>query len=189
MTVTQPLGASVFVFLGFCFGVFFDFYRIVRRVSTPGRFLTAITDLFFWFAYTAWVYIALLKLNLGEVRFFLLLCLVIGAGIYFTWLSKDLVQAGYLVLCRALLVAAWIGTQANKVFNFVVRILLWPYRLVVAYLITPIVAVYGWLFAPLVKVHAGGRKLSHNLASRLKSIFAHASKIIAELWTGPLIDE
>ncbi len=142
MSVAQPLGAFIFTFLGFCFGFFFDLYRVLRRASTPGQLLTAATDLLFWFTYTIWVYIVLLRVNLGEVRVFLLLCLALGAGAYFYWLSPILLSAWALVFHRLALFLAWL----SRVIEAIMGVLLWPYHA----LVLPLCSLLHWLLKPFV---------------------------------------
>ncbi|NLW16765.1 MAG: hypothetical protein GX033_03810 [Firmicutes bacterium] len=180
MSVAQPLGAFIFVFLGFCFGFFFDLYRVLCRTSAPGQLLTAATDLLFWFTYTVWVYIVLLRVNMGEVRVFLLLCLALGAVIYFFWLSPILLQAWGLVFGFSARVLAWL----SRVVEAILRILLWPYRVLLTYLLMPIFNLVLWLFQPLALFNSW---LLTTLTRWLAPPRAFVQKIalrIAKLWAG-----
>lgn len=149
MSVAQPLGAFIFTFLGFCFGFFFDLYRVLRRSSAAGQLLTAATDLLFWFTYTVWVYIVLLRVNSGEVRVFLLLCLALGAVGYFLWLSPTLLSAWVLVFDGIALLLAWM----SRIIETILRVILWPYHVVVNYLLLPAFSLLCWLSRPLTLLY------------------------------------
>ncbi|KYZ78270.1 hypothetical protein AXX12_01640 [Anaerosporomusa subterranea] len=65
----------------------FDCYRVTRNTLKLRRFATALGDLFYWLLATVVVFLALLKGNWGEIRFFVFLALFSGAGLYFRFLS------------------------------------------------------------------------------------------------------
>ncbi len=193
MPVAQSLSALIFVFLGFCFGFFLDLYRVIRRLSAPGPLLTAITDLLFWVTYTIWVYIALLKLNSGEVRFYLLLSIAIGAGCYYYWFSRRLMQAWYYVLFRLVTVAERIVETINVVIETSMRMILWPYRVLETYLLRPIFIVLAWLLSPLLAlfnyVNGLRKKATQGAANRGKALVRSMRQALAKLLAPPPIDE
>lgn len=193
MTVAQPLSAFIFVFLGFCFGFFFDLYRVLRRLSTPGQLLTATTDLLFWVTYTVWVYIALLRLNSGEVRAFLLFSLAMGAVAYFLWFSRSLRRAWYLVLRRVVSIMARVNVLLNACLDSALRIVLWPYRILYSYLWLPLVNLLCWLLSPFDFLLANLRKWSSTIRQRLlmclKSISINVAKMLVRIWNSPPTDE
>lgn len=189
MSLAQPLSAFIFTFLGFCFGVFFDLYRVLRRFSSSGQLLTAATDLLFWFTYTVWVYIVLLRVNAGEVRVFLLMCLAFGAAIYFMWLSRSLVRAWLLVLERIAAMIAWL----NRVVEAVVLVISWPYRMLYKYLFLPLSNLLHWLLQPIIRLinalniwFMAGLK---RLLARPRQIMLNYVKAIKQLWGSPPLDE
>lgn len=189
MSLAQPLSAFIFTFVGFCFGVFFDLYRVLRRFGTPGQMLTAATDLLFWFTYTIWVYIVLLRVNSGEVRVFLLICLALGAAIYFMWLSKSLVQAWLLVFGRIAAMLAWL----DRVVEAVLRALFWPYRMLSRYLLLPFSHLLQWLLQPVIRLFAAlnafFRAILKRLLAQPRRIMLAAVKFAKQLFNTPPIDE
>lgn len=193
MSVAQPLSAFIFAFLGFCFGVFFDLYRVLRRLGTPGQLLTASTDLLFWFTYTVWVYIVLLRVNSGEVRVFLLLSLAMGAGSYFIWFSNSLIRAWHLIFRRATALLTWLSLAVNKVLDTVLRVVLWPYRLLCTVLFLPLYTLVRWLLLPFMRLITYLRSWSAAILQRMlarpRAFWQSMAKSIAKLWRFPPEDE
>lgn len=193
MSVAQPLSALIFAFLGFCFGVFFDLYRALRRLGTPGQLLTASTDLLFWFTYTVWVYIVLLRVNSGEVRVFLLLSLAIGAVSYFAWFSRSLMRAWNFVFRRAIALFSWLNLAVNKLIDTVLRVLLWPYRLLCTFLFLPLHTLVRWLLLPFTRLLTHLRSwlaaIAQRMLARPRAIGQAVAKSIAKLWRFPPEDE
>ncbi len=193
MSVAQPLSALIFAFLGFCFGVFFDLYRALRRLGTPGQLLTASTDLLFWFTYTVWVYIVLLRVNSGEVRVFLLLSLAIGAVSYFAWFSNSLMRAWHFLFRRAIALFSWLNLAVNKLIDTVLRVLLWPYRLLCTFLFLPLYTLARWLLLPFVRLLTHLRSwlaaIAQRMLARPRVIGQAVAKSIAKLWRFPPEDE
>lgn len=189
MPVAQSLSAFIFTFLGFCFGVFFDLYRALRHLSTPGRLLTATTDLLFWFTYTTWVYIVLLRVNLGEVRAFLLFSLALGAALYFLLFSHTLMRAWNLLFQRAIYLITRLNVAVNNLMERLWRVLLWPYRIFHAYFLRPLLALVELLLRPfaylLASLNAALGSLLRKLCAPLKTI----GRSVARFLFPPPLDE
>lgn len=82
--------------IGLLAGVFYDFYRACGRVLYIKRRAVFIGDLLFWLLFTAAALMLLLLANQGEVRFYVILGLVLGVLFY----SKLLSRIFYLFFCR-----------------------------------------------------------------------------------------
>ncbi|MCL2199571.1 MAG: spore cortex biosynthesis protein YabQ [Defluviitaleaceae bacterium] len=131
------MGAQAWLFLstvlaGAVIGMFYDFFRILRRVAT--RFNTAwlvqLEDFLFWIIVTLGMFYFMLNQSFGEIRFFSILGTGIGMVLYFATLSRFFVQAGVAVI-----------NYVKKVLVTVVRIILLPFRVIAGWLsplITPI---------------------------------------------------
>lgn len=72
---------------GMLLGLIFDFYRVVRGLVRPRRWLTSVGDLLYWLVATAVVFVALLLGNWGELRLYVFLGLLAGVGVYYKWAS------------------------------------------------------------------------------------------------------
>ncbi|HAU32575.1 MAG: Spore cortex biosynthesis protein YabQ [Desulfotomaculum sp. 46_296] len=97
----MALGESLFTFaciigIGFLGGLLYDFYRACGRVLYIKRRAVFIGDLLFWLLFTAAALILLLLANQGEVRFYVILGLVLGVLFY----SKLLSRFFYLLFYR-----------------------------------------------------------------------------------------
>jgi spore cortex biosynthesis protein YabQ len=68
-------------------GFLFDCYRVTRNYLRLRWVATAFADLLYWLFAAVAVFLALLKGNWGEIRFYVFLALVSGAGIYFNFIS------------------------------------------------------------------------------------------------------
>lgn len=150
MLTTQLLSALVLLLLGFAFGLIFDLYRVLRVLSKPGRFVTAICDLLFWVAYTVWVFATLIRFNSGEVRYYVFLSLGLGATVYFIWFSRSMVRGWYTLLCALAAGLAWLTEIINRVLDVVIAIIVWPYRILNNYLVVPCYRIIKFLLTPAI---------------------------------------
>lgn len=74
--------------IGIGAGFLFDFYRVARITWRLGRLGTSIGDLLIWVALTLVVFALLLLANWGEVRWYILLGLGLGALLYHRAFSR-----------------------------------------------------------------------------------------------------
>ena len=91
--MTASLGGHAFVFLfmclsGFVVGVFYDIFRVFRRMLNVGFAATAFWDLLFWFMSIIIFFYLLLYINFGELRMFIFLGIALGLTLYFITLSR-----------------------------------------------------------------------------------------------------
>ncbi len=73
-------------------GLFFDCYRLLRRYTKPGYFLTQVTDLLFWIISAGVAYYVFMILTGGGVRLFSILLIPAGMGIYLKLLSPFVLE-------------------------------------------------------------------------------------------------
>ncbi|MCL1863450.1 MAG: spore cortex biosynthesis protein YabQ [Defluviitaleaceae bacterium] len=128
------MGAQAWLFLstvlaGAVIGVFYDFFRILRRVAT--RFNTAwlvtLEDFLFWVIVTFGMFYFMLNQNFGEIRFFSILGAGSGMAIYFATLSRFFVKIGVAVV-----------NYIKKVIVTALRIIFLPIRIIAGW-ISPLV--------------------------------------------------
>lgn len=79
------LGSTVA--LGAGMGTLYDIFRTWRLLARPRRWQLYLADFIYWFLAALGVFVGLLLTNWAEVRFFMLLGLALGAGLYLRWLS------------------------------------------------------------------------------------------------------
>lgn len=82
--LTVAIGASI--------GMFYDMFRISRRVVKHSKAMISIEDSIFWIASILVFFIMLYKKNYADLRAFTILGLVIGATIYFLVFSKYIIK-------------------------------------------------------------------------------------------------
>jgi spore cortex biosynthesis protein YabQ len=109
----------VVVLCGVLLGLFFDLLRTVRIHYRPRWLAGAGADLLFWAAVTGALAAGLFYGNWGEIRFYVLVALLLGLALYL-WLASSVVTA---------------------LTRFTIRVIEWLIGLVVRMLLAPILAV------------------------------------------------
>lgn len=83
---------------GMAIGLFYDFFRIARKVIPHAGWVVQLQDLLFWVAATIGVFYFMLLRNFGEIRMFAILGVVIGAVLYFYTISKPVLKVSVTVV-------------------------------------------------------------------------------------------
>lgn len=86
---------------GMALGVLFDVLRVLRGYYRPGRWVAALADLLFWGAATLALAVGLFMGNWGDFRFYVLIAILVGLGLY-EWLASPAVLALLYGLLRFL---------------------------------------------------------------------------------------
>lgn len=131
MTVTLREQISLFAFCILCgaaVAVVFDLFRISRRLVRTSVWLTALEDVFFCILMAAMVFFVGLMCNDGEFRWYMLAGTLLGALMYFKTLSRAV---------RGVLV--WLLEWINKIAVLLLRIALYPVRLLVRLVNRPVI--------------------------------------------------
>lgn len=89
---SQAVSFFAAAFVGVFAGILFDLFRVFRRVIKHKTALTVIEDIFFWLITSVMAFAALLYINDGVIRFYLLLGAVIGFVIYFCTIGSFVVK-------------------------------------------------------------------------------------------------
>ena len=126
----QILAFVITIVTGILLGLLFDCYRVLRGTFNPKAAVTWLTDLLYWLVATAVVFVALVLSNWGELRFYVVIGILSGLGLYYRWLSLysirvfakviKLIIAGLLLLKRI-----FIGVIV-KPGRYCTRIAMWP---------------------------------------------------------------
>ncbi|HHV17990.1 MAG TPA: hypothetical protein GXZ27_03935 [Thermoanaerobacterales bacterium] len=74
--------------IGLVTGFLFDIYRRIRNLVSPGPYLTALGDLFFWGIITAITFTSLLAISYGQVRGYVFFGIGAGLSLYFHFISR-----------------------------------------------------------------------------------------------------
>jgi len=124
------------VLVGVAIGLFYDFFRVLRKTARHNRLAVQLEDLVFWVAATGLTFYYMLHRNYGEIRPFTLVGVTIGVLLYFATVSRWVV-----------IVFVAVVNYLKRVIATVIRIILVPVRLVMA-----------WLSGPLGRAFGVGRK-------------------------------
>ncbi|PKM81423.1 MAG: spore cortex biosynthesis protein YabQ [Firmicutes bacterium HGW-Firmicutes-14] len=92
----QSLESQVFAFIvtvmmGITVGVLFDSYNVTKGFVCPRKVVAYVSDLLFWVITTVVVFFMLLVGNWGELRFYVLLGVIVGIILYIKLLSRIVV--------------------------------------------------------------------------------------------------
>ncbi len=150
MPLTQALSAVLLCLAGFAFGLAFDLYRVLRRLSNPGRIMTVVCDLLFWLVYAIWIFVLLLRTNAGEVRYHVFVSIVAGASFYFWLFSKRLASAWYIIIYRLMRAVNRVADWLSRALDVGLKVVLWPYRMLVRWLVRPLWRVVTFLLSPVL---------------------------------------
>ena len=83
----QVYGFAATIAAGLSLGLLFDLYRLWRRATGPRRAVTALSDILFWVIATPLTYFYLLVGNWAELRYYVILGLLLGLFLYFSVFS------------------------------------------------------------------------------------------------------
>ena len=129
------------VLVGGAVGLFYDFFRVLRRTAPHKRWVVQCEDMLFWLAVTVLVFYYMLHRNYGEIRLFALLGMALGGALYFTTVSYFIVKISVVVV-----------EYIKRVVAAIIGIILLPLRLLLAFLAPP------------------AKKLGHGVQKRLRSV-------------------
>jgi len=80
------------VLAGAVLGVFYDFFRVLRKTLRHKTMATAAEDAIFWLVATLLIFVFLLYTNSGEIRGFTFLGVILGAALYFSTASRFFIK-------------------------------------------------------------------------------------------------
>ena len=119
---------AILTAVGVLLGLLFDFYRVLRGIYKPRRVVTAAGDLVYWLFATVITGGALLYSNWGEMRLYVVLALLAGAGGYFKFFSRTSLRL--MIFCMR-----WLAT----LIKWLASVVRWFKIAFVCILVKPIV--------------------------------------------------
>lgn len=78
----------LFLIIGICIGIFFDFFRAFRKIFKTSDFVTHLQDIIFVALVGIFIINNLIVLNDGQIRFYIILAILFGNTFYFLTISK-----------------------------------------------------------------------------------------------------
>ncbi|WP_194174813.1 spore cortex biosynthesis protein YabQ [Desulfofundulus thermobenzoicus] len=176
MTLAEQLNSFLFTLLiGLMSGFAYDLYRVFREMVRPRRWGTYLGDFLIWVFLLVATFAALLVINYGEVRFYVLLGLALGAAIYLTLFSGPARRLIYRCIYLLARLARLVAAGAALLW----RVVTFPFKVLVFVTAWPVVqAGRGFGLAGRRIGRAGrriagppARRLSGNLRARWRSLF------------------
>jgi spore cortex biosynthesis protein YabQ len=132
----QLLTVSAMALCGGAMGILFDCYRVVAGYARMRRWLYPIFDLLYWAAALALVFPALMAVNQGDVRVYVLLSILLGVSAYFGLVSHWMVKGIRLFIRFAEITAGWLARLFDALvvrpLRLLRRLVLWAARMCAA---------------------------------------------------------
>ena len=100
MVEDQALIFIVFTFTGILLGILFDFFRVFRRTFNTIDFITYLEDILYWILAGIIVLYNIWFFNNGEIRFFMIIGIIMGAIIYSLLFSSILIKIETMLLTK-----------------------------------------------------------------------------------------
>jgi len=161
---TQFVTMGMMLLGGLSLGGLFDLYRVLASQLRAPRYAYYLLDLVFWLVGTLLIFKLLYVSNLGQVRMFVFLGLLIGVALYFLWFSRAVIR---IILWMIRFVRALIRAGKRMIEIFIITPVIWLYRAVivilgfllttaiflfkiVVQLIYPVWRLLLWLIKPLI---------------------------------------
>ena len=91
MAQNQAYLFLVFSLTGVVIGIWFDFFRILRKTIKTPNIITYIEDILFWILTGVLILYNIWYFNDGEIRIFMFLGIILGVLIYMSILSKGVI--------------------------------------------------------------------------------------------------
>ncbi len=90
--LTQIKAFGLTLILGILTGGIFQYYQLTVKSARPGKYSLYLLDFILWLFLILVVFMAMLLINQGEMRIYVLLALIIGAFIYYRYLWQRFLQ-------------------------------------------------------------------------------------------------
>ncbi|MCX7780140.1 MAG: spore cortex biosynthesis protein YabQ [Negativicutes bacterium] len=134
----QATAFGLLMLTGALLGFIFDLYRVLQGIRRPSNVMTMAADVVYWIAATVIVGGALLYTNGGEMRLYVIIALLSGAGVYFRLLSRLAVRLTILLLRWVSLIMRWVKAVFYclfiKPFTYPIRGLSWIFAAVFGFM-------------------------------------------------------
>lgn len=111
----------LFFIIGLIIGLIFDFFKVLRKAFKTSDLVTFIEDLLFLFMSGSLIVFGIIKLNSGEVRFYLFLGMFFGILIYSLTISKlyVIILYEFVRICKKIVM--FIIQMFRNIFKFIFK--------------------------------------------------------------------
>lgn len=111
----------LFFIIGLIIGLIFDFFKVLRKAFKTSDLITFVEDLLFLFMSGSLIVFGIIKLNSGEVRFYLFLGMFFGILIYSLTISKlyVIILYEFVRICKKIVM--FIIQMFRNIFKFIFK--------------------------------------------------------------------
>lgn len=88
----------VFTIVGIIIGILFDIFRILRKSFKTKDLVTYIEDILFWILTGIIILFSMYRFSNGELRFFMIIGIIMGTLIYMITFSKYVIKISVFVI-------------------------------------------------------------------------------------------
>ena len=88
----------VFTIVGIIIGILFDIFRILRKSFKTKDIVTYIEDILFWILTGIIILFSMYRFSNGELRFFMIIGIIMGTLIYMITFSKYVIKISVFVI-------------------------------------------------------------------------------------------
>jgi len=138
---------------GMVIGVFYDMFRIIRKIIPHPDWLIHLEDLIYWIIVSSFMFFVLFSKNYGEIRGFALLGALLGNVFYFFTI-------GILVMKFS----DWIINLIKKIIHIIIKIIFIPIKFTLKILYYP----YKWISFPLKVIRVRTKIVMNKSKNRIK---------------------
>ena len=147
------------VLCGVINGFVFDVFRIIRRLIRTSNVAAIIEDIIYWIIAAVVLFLFVLKLNSGELRFYQFIGVFLGTGIYFFTVSSFVIRTSVIIL------------------RFITRVVAVIFKIIM----TPVMFVYKLIRRPFLLVFSVGKKSGWRMKHRFISNISNFNKYIKKI--------
>ena len=98
MASNQAYLFMVFSIVGVLIGVLFDIFRIIRKTFKTNDIITYLEDILFWILTGIIVIYAMYRFCDGELRFFMIIGIVMGTCLYIVTISQYVIKISVFII-------------------------------------------------------------------------------------------
>ena len=157
MAVNQAYLFLIFTLNGIFIGLVFDFFRILRQGFKTNNVITYVEDIIFWIISGLSVIYSMVNFCNGDLRFFMVIGLVIGFITYILTVSR------YIRKCSISII-----NFLKKIVKFICSIFIYPLKIIYNIIINPLKIIYiniikkNLFSSKNIKNHLNEPKISKN---------------------------
>lgn len=115
---SQAIAFILSALTGLLVGVFFDLFRVARKLVRHKATATTIEDAVFWLFSTLFMFYLLQRVNSGEMRFYLFLGAALGAILYLMTLSPLFIKFALALALAVTKAVLFVISPIEALFKF-----------------------------------------------------------------------